>query len=145
MVHIGNKTTFMLICMYKVDCIQVQSMPISTITVLRRCQVITEQVVQAMIDKIINMFSPDKIIVFGSWARKEFNEHSDVDFLVIMPYGGSKRDTQVAIRRALKGFGVPKDVIVATGQEIEQKKSLSGYIYGAALREGRVVYERVRQ
>ncbi len=97
-----------------------------------------------MSDKIINLFSPDKIVVFGSWARNEVNEHSDVDFLVIMPYNGSKRDIQVAIRRELKGFGVPKDVIVATRQEIEQKQNLSGYIYGTALREGRVVYERDR-
>ncbi|KUO74050.1 MAG: hypothetical protein APF81_21250 [Desulfosporosinus sp. BRH_c37] len=63
--------------------------------------------------------------------------------MVIMPYNGSKRDTQVAIRRVLKGFGVPKDVIVATRQEIEQKQNISGYIYGTALREGKVVYERV--
>lgn len=62
--------------------------------------------------------------------------------MVITPYTGSKRDIQVAIRRELKGFGVPKDVIVATKEEIEQKKDMPGYIYGTALREGKVVYER---
>lgn len=106
---------------------------------------ITDQIVKSMTDNIINNFSPDKIVVFGSWARNDYNEHSDVDFLVIMPYSGSKRDAQVAVRRVLKGFGVPKDVIVATKQEIEQRQNLSGYIYGAALREGRVVYERVAE
>ncbi len=105
---------------------------------------ITEQVVKAMTDKIVNTFAPDKIIVFGSWARREADEHSDVDFLVIMPYSGSKRDAQVSIRRALKGFGVPKDVIVATEQEVKEKEKLNAYIYGSALREGRIVYERVR-
>ncbi|MHB1651509.1 MAG: nucleotidyltransferase domain-containing protein [Desulfitobacteriaceae bacterium] len=98
-------------------------------------------IVQSMTDKIISSFSPDKIVVFGSWARRETNEHSDVDFLVIMPYNGSKRDVQVAIRRELKGFGVSKDVIVATEQEIEQKQNHTGYIYETALREGMVVYE----
>lgn len=105
---------------------------------------ITDEIVKAMTDRIADKFYPDKIIVFGSWARDELTEHSDVDFLVIMPYSGSKRDAQVAIRRALRGFGVPKDVIVATEQEIQQKQYLSGYIYGTALREGRVLYDRAR-
>lgn len=105
---------------------------------------ITDEIVKAMTDRIADTFYPDKIIVFGSWAREELTEHSDVDFLVIMQYSGSKRDAQVAIRRALKGFGVPKDVIVASEQELQQKQYLTGYIYGAALREGRVLYERVQ-
>lgn len=106
---------------------------------------ITDRVVKAMTEKIIDLFSPDKIVVFGSWARNETTQHSDVDFLVIMPYQGSKRDAQVAVRRALKGFGVPKDVIVANASEIEEKQSLSGYIYGTALREGRTMYDRTRK
>lgn len=106
---------------------------------------VSEQLVQSMTDKIINAFSPEKVIVFGSWARNESNEDSDIDFLVITSYNGSRRDVQVAIRRELKGFGVPKDVIVATRQEIEEKQDLPGYIYGTALREGRIVYERAEQ
>lgn len=104
---------------------------------------ITEHIVQSMTERIINSFSPEKIIVFGSWARNEATEDSDIDFLVITSYTGSKRDIQVAIRRELKGFGVPKDVVVATSEEIMQKQYLPGYIYGTALREGRVVYERI--
>ena len=106
---------------------------------------ITEYIVKSMTEKIINSFSPEKIIIFGSWARNEATEDSDIDFLVITSYNGSKRDIQVAIRRELKGFGVSKDVIVATREEIEQKQDLPGYIYGTALREGKVVYERVKQ
>ncbi|WP_206812567.1 nucleotidyltransferase domain-containing protein [Paradesulfitobacterium ferrireducens] len=104
---------------------------------------ITEHIVQSMTERIVHSFSPEKIIVFGSWARNEATEDSDIDFLVITSYNGSKRDIQVAIRRELKGFGVPKDVIVATREEIEEKRDLPGYLYGTALREGKVVYERI--
>ncbi|NLC67849.1 MAG: nucleotidyltransferase domain-containing protein [Clostridiaceae bacterium] len=106
---------------------------------------VNDHIVQSMIEKIVNIFSPEKIIVFGSWARNEATKDSDIDFLVITSYNGSKRDLQVAIRRALKGYGIPKDVIVASKEEIEQKKDLPGYIYKTALREGKVVYERIRQ
>ena len=108
-------------------------------------KMITEHIVQSMTERIVHSFSPEKIIVFGSWARNEATEDSDIDFLVITSYNGSKRDIQVAIRRELKGFGVPKDVIVATREEIEQKRDLPGYLYGTAIREGKVVYERVKQ
>ncbi len=108
-------------------------------------KMIGEHIVQAMTKRIIDFFSPDRIIVFGSWARNEADKDSDIDFLVITSYEGSKRDLQVAIRRKLKGFGVPKDVIVASHEEVERKKDLPGYIYGTALREGSVVYERTSQ
>ena len=58
---------------------------------------ITDEIVRAMTDRIADKFYPDKIIVFGSWARGELTEHSDLDFLVIMPHSGSKRDAQVAV------------------------------------------------
>lgn len=106
---------------------------------------ITEHIVQSMTERIVNAFSPERVIVFGSWARNEATKDSDIDFLVITPYTGSKRDIQAAMRRELKGFGVPKDVIVASKEEIEQKKNLPGYIYRTALQEGKVVYERVGQ
>jgi predicted nucleotidyltransferase len=106
---------------------------------------ISEHIVQSMAQKIINAFSPEKIIVFGSWARNEATKDSDIDFLVITSYEGSKRDIQVAMKRKLKGFGIPKDVIVASKEEIERKKDLPGYIYGTALQEGRVIYERTGQ
>ena len=106
---------------------------------------ITEVVVKSMTERIARKFSPDKIIVFGSWARNEAGEHSDIDFLVITPYNGSNRDLRVAIRKELKGFGIPKDILVASKEEIEEKKGLPGYIYDTALNEGRVVYERKGQ
>ena len=108
-------------------------------------KMISEHIVQAMAKKIVDSFSPDKIIVFGSWARNEATKDSDIDFLVITSYEGSKRDLQVAIRRKLKGFGVPKDVIVASHEDVGRKKNLPGYIYGTALREGSIVYERTSQ
>lgn len=106
---------------------------------------ISEPIVQAMTKKIIDSFSPDKIIIFGSWAKNEATKDSDIDFLVITSYEGSKRDLQAAIRRKLKGFGVPKDIIVASPDEVERKRDLPGYIYGTALQEGSIVYERTAQ
>jgi predicted nucleotidyltransferase len=103
---------------------------------------ISKETVQQMTQRIIENFSPQKVIVFGSWARGETNSDSDIDFLVVMPYNGSKRELQVSIRRYLKDFDVPKDVIVASPEELAEKRFLNGYIYQPALSEGKVLYER---
>jgi predicted nucleotidyltransferase len=105
-------------------------------------KMITEELVLLMTQRIIDKFSPEKVIVFGSWARGEAHSQSDLDFLVVMSYAGSKRDAQVAIRRELKDFEVPKDIIVVSPEEFQQKKSLNGYIYQPAIAEGKVLYEQ---
>ena len=103
---------------------------------------IDEEVVRKTTQRIVDRFSPWKVIVFGSWARGEANADSDIDFLVVMPYVGSKRDWQVQIRRELRDFDVPKDVIVVSPEELERKGKLNGYVYRSALLEGKTLYER---
>lgn len=103
---------------------------------------ITEEIVQQMTRQIVTHFAPQKVIVFGSWARGEVTMDSDLDFLIVMPYTGSKRDCQVSIRRELKDFDVPKDILVISPEDLKQKQSVNGYIYQTAISEGRVLYEQ---
>lgn len=99
-------------------------------------------IVQTMTNLIVERFAPLKVIVFGSWARGEETPDSDLDFLVVVPYRNSKRDCQVAIRRELKDFLVPKDIIVLSPEEFVQKGTLNGYIYKTAIQEGKILYEQ---
>ena len=103
---------------------------------------VTQETVQKMTQRIVEKFSPEKIILFGSWAREEAGPESDVDFLVVMPWTGSKRDIQVSIRRELKDFEAPKDIIVVSPEELVHKQTLNGYIYKPVIEGGKVVYER---
>ena len=95
-----------------------------------------------MTDSIVRNFSPDKIILFGSRARGQANTDSDVDFLVVMEYGASKRDAQLAIKKKLRHFTIPQDIFVVSPEELDRYKNLRGLIYGIALREGKILYER---
>ncbi|WP_078664330.1 MULTISPECIES: nucleotidyltransferase domain-containing protein [Carboxydocella] len=102
-----------------------------------------EDVIQEMVNAIRTKFNPEQIIVFGSWARGEANEDSDIDFLVIMPDEiPNKRFLQIEIRKALRGFAIPKDVVVLSKNEISKYKNINGLVYKNALEEGRVYYGR---
>lgn len=102
----------------------------------------TETKINRMVRRIARRFAPDKIILFGSHARGTPGPDSDVDLLVVMPVQGSKREKQIEIGVALHDIRIPKDIVVATPDEVRRRKDIVGTIIRPALREGRVLYVR---
>lgn len=95
-----------------------------------------------MVNRIVSLFNPDQIILFGSQARGDAKTDSDLDLLVVMPVKNGKRRKQVEIRTALHGIPGPKDIIVTTPEEFAWRKEIVGTIEHPAAKEGRVVYDR---
>ena len=99
-------------------------------------------VIPAMVERVVRQFDPVRVILFGSYARGEAGRDSDVDLLIVLDDLGDRRETEIAIRRALRGSGAPKDVVVTTPDEIARRGNVVGTILEPALREGRTVYRR---
>jgi predicted nucleotidyltransferase len=95
-----------------------------------------------IIRRILSVSSPQKIILFGSYARGDFDQDSDLDILVIMDEITSPRAESIRLHRALRGLMVPIDIIVATPQQLEKYRRTIGLIYREALNEGKVLYEQ---
>ena len=106
-------------------------------------QIEIDNMLDEMVRKIIEQFHPDKIILFGSYARNEYTEDSDFDILVVMPAENSQRQKANEIDLALADRTVPMDLIVVTPEQFDRQKVLIGTIVYHAAREGRVIYERV--
>jgi predicted nucleotidyltransferase len=98
--------------------------------------------INTMVDRIVERFGPEKIILFGSYARGDALPDSDVDLLVVMSVTGSKRQKAVKIGVALHDIPIAKDVIVVTPEEFEWRKDVVGTIEWPASREGKVLYAR---
>ena len=103
---------------------------------------VTEQAIEMMVERLVDRFDPDQIILFGSQARGTAGPGSDVDLLVIMSVTGSKRARQLEMRMALHDIAVPKDIILATPDEVVRRRDIVGTIIRPALREGKVLYAR---
>ena len=99
--------------------------------------------IEEMVRRIVAKFDPEKIILFGSFARGEAGPDSDADLLVVMRVSGSKRSKALEIDRALLDIRLAKDVIVVTPEEVERYQERVGTIIYPALHEGEVIYERV--
>jgi predicted nucleotidyltransferase len=103
---------------------------------------VTELAIELMVERLVDRFDPDQIILFGSQARGTAAPGSDVDLLVIMPVSGSKRAKQLEMRVALHDIAVAKDIILATPDEVARRRDIVGTIIRPALREGKVLYAR---
>ena len=103
---------------------------------------VTPDKVERAVQKIIEIGSPRKIILFGSYVKGISTPNSDLDVLVITGDDVSNpRKESVRIRRALRGISMPMDIIVVPEAKWMQLKDLSGMVYREAFHTGRVVYE----
>lgn len=89
--------------------------------------------------RIVAAARPRRIILFGSAARGEMGPNSDLDLLVIAATT-DRHATARAVRRALRGLGVAKDVIVVTPEDVERHKDNRGLVLYPALRDGKLLY-----
>ena len=102
--------------------------------------VLDPQILDEIIRRIVEVASPEKIILFGSAARGEMNRHSDVDLLIIKECA-SPLDLMGEIYMNLDGARAAVDAVVVTPEDVERYKSSHAVIIKPALQEGRVVYE----
>jgi uncharacterized protein len=109
---------------------------------MRKAKTPAQRQIQEIVNRIVERFYPEQIILFGSQARGDAGPDSDVDLLVVMPVEGSKREKQLEIRMALHDIHVPKDVIVSTPEEFAWRKEIVGTIERPAARQGKVLYAR---
>jgi predicted nucleotidyltransferase len=99
-----------------------------------------------IVESIKSVIEPEKIILFGSYARGEQTKDSDVDLLIIEGEAFSKersrrKETQ-KIHDILSRFRVPKDIVVYDKNEFEFWKDSINHIIARSLREGKILYER---
>jgi predicted nucleotidyltransferase len=107
---------------------------------------IDENIFQQITDCIVKEVKPARIILFGSAARGQQHEDSDVDLLVIEdePFGAARsrfRETAL-INRALAGIRVAKDILVYSTEEVERWRNSLNHVVAHALREGKDLYVR---
>ena len=92
------------------------------------------------VERLVAAARPKQIILFGSHARGDADDHSDIDLLVVEPVVDDRFEEMIRLNRALKGLVMPVDLLVVSEQEIEQRSATPGTVEHTARREGRVLY-----
>lgn len=101
-----------------------------------------ETILSEVVRRIRRLRDPDLVVLFGSHARGDARSDSDLDLLVVLPGATHPRRESVLLGEALAGLGVPVDLVVVSPEDLARYRHSLGLVYGPALREGKVIYER---
>ena len=99
-----------------------------------------EERLKEVVERIVAIARPEKVILLGSAARGEMGPNSDIDLLVVVPPGVHRRKLAGEIYVRLVGVGVPVDVVVVTSEDVARYGRSPGLVLERALREGRVLH-----
>ena len=100
------------------------------------------EVLNEMVRRLVDIIHPDKVILFGSRARRDHRSGSDFDLLVIAESERPRHSRSAELYGALKDIIVPTDLIVYTPSEVEEWSQVPQAFVTTAVREGRVLYEK---
>ena len=99
-----------------------------------------QEILDEIVQRIVEVAQPEKIILFGSAARGEMGFHSDIDLLIVKG-GVNALKLMSRIYSRLYGVGAAVDAIVVSPEDVERYKNCHALVIKPALREGRVIYE----
>jgi len=90
---------------------------------------------------LIEAAKPKRIIMFGSQARGEASEDSDLDVMVVEEGVSDRIGEMVRLNRLLRSLDIPVDLLVVSAAKFKYWCDTPGNVYFEAATEGEVLYE----
>ncbi len=107
--------------------------------VARMAQV-AQKTLDEIIQRVVAVAQPERIILFGSAARETMGPNSDVDLLVVKSGEFDQGRVLGDIYVNLHGVGQAVDVVLVTPEQLERYRNTYCLVIAPALREGREIY-----
>lgn len=102
----------------------------------------TEVTPDVIVARILKAGQPDKVVLFGSRARKSAQARSDYDLLIVEASNLPRPARSADYYRVLSDLPIEVDVVVFTPEEVRDWEHVPQAFITTALREGRTLYER---
>ena len=99
---------------------------------------IDQAIVAQAVELLLAAAPGGKVILFGSYARGDAEEGSDVDFLVVEPEVRDRFKEMLRLREVLRPLRIPVDVLVTSRRHFEHWADTPGTVYYEAAVEGKL-------
>jgi predicted nucleotidyltransferase len=103
---------------------------------------VTRKQIDTVVQKIVQEFNPEKVILFGSYAYGKPTVDSDVDLLVVMESDERPAKRTARVISAVHGKTFPMDLLVRTPEEIAHRLAMGDFFIQEIVSLGKVLYER---
>ena len=100
-----------------------------------------DPVLSEILQRLVEIYQPERIYLFGSVARGEADADSDYDLMVVVPDGKTASDCDSGkAYKAIWRLGAACDVLVWTREQFDGRRHLRASLPGAIAREGKLLY-----
>ena len=96
--------------------------------------------INEVVDRIVDGYQPQQIILFGSFAYGTPNEDSDLDLFVLKDTDKNIKERNREVGKLLIGTKIPVDYFVYTYQEFNENKNKLYTIEYQVANQGKTVY-----
>ena len=100
-----------------------------------------EHIAEATRRLVAHASLPAKIILFGSYARGEADDASDLDLMIVEDELPDKAREYLRLREAIGHAGVGVDLLLVSTQEFERRCQVPGTAAYWAKKEGKILYD----
>lgn len=101
----------------------------------------SKDVLEKIIRRLVPVYGPEQIYLFGSVARGEEGADSDFDIMVVVPdHAPAEKQRSRLAYQALRGTGIAADILVWTKKSFEERLHLQASLPATIIREGKLLY-----
>jgi len=108
---------------------------------LTKAPTLDTETIKRLTELLIEAAKPKRIIMFGSQARGEASEDSDLDVMVVEEGVSDRIGEMVRLNRLLRSLDIPVDLLVVSAAKFKYWCDTPGNVYFEAATEGEVLYE----
>lgn len=101
-----------------------------------------EEKIKNLVDKIVEEYQPEKVILFGSYAWGEPTEDSDADLFIVKNSGKNSLEMMQEVNRIIMKRNIPMDILVYTAEQLKKREILGDPFVGRILKLGKILYAK---
>ena len=102
-----------------------------------------ERVLNTIVDRLAHALRPERIVLFGSYARLVAHQRSDIDLLLIGHWDPVGQDHWLRRAQQMTAGVLPHvDLVLCTPDELQDDSAPRVHFLRAAIAQGRILYPR---
>jgi|SRR5690554_1949269 len=103
---------------------------------------VSKEILATITKRLVEVYSPKAIYLFGSYAWGSPNDNSDIDLLIVVEKSNEKPHKRMKpAYQVLRGLKIPKDILVYTEAEFEKQAKEISSLFFKIKQEGVKLFE----
>jgi len=98
--------------------------------------------IEDIVTRIALNYNPERIILFGSYAKGNFTDDSDLDFILIKNTPVPRNKRGIEVRRLFYRLPVAMDFKIYTSSEFNAELNNQYSFLNSVIKDSKVLYER---